>query len=80
MFSKPAPNQVAVLAAFEEECWEFVIDDPLPFRRGRNPVKRLCDTVHSLNRRLITGRIRFFAARQGRAIRWEFIIPDSPEI
>lgn len=71
VFLKLAVDQWVVLDEFERQGWIHVMDDPLPFRRSRNAVKRLRDTVHSLNRLLISGRIRFYTANRGRAIRWE---------
>src|SRR5205807_1210480 len=49
-FRLPAPNQEAILAAFEEDGWPARIDDPLP-RDGRcDPHDRLHETLKGLNR------------------------------
>src|SRR5205814_465539 len=40
-FKVPAPNQEAVLAAFEEESWPPRIDDPLPPQPEQDPKRRL---------------------------------------
>lgn len=72
-FSKPAPDQKPVLDEFERQGWPPVMDDPLPFRRNGDRRARLRDTVRSLNRRLITGGIRFYTARNGAAIRWQIM-------
>ena len=37
LFRVPAPNQEAVLSAFEEEGWPFRVDDPLPLSRNKTP-------------------------------------------
>ena len=42
-----APNQTAILAAFEEEGWPSRIDDPLT-GRCKDPKKRLGDAVYAL--------------------------------
>jgi hypothetical protein len=76
-FIKSAQDQTTVLVGFEEEGWPAAIDDPLPFRPNGNRRARLRDTVRSLNRRLITGRIRFFTARQCTAVRWEIVDQES---
>jgi hypothetical protein len=49
-FKLPSPNQVAILAAFEEEGWPTRIDDPLPPRSDVDPKQRLHDTIRSINR------------------------------
>jgi hypothetical protein len=49
-FKLPSPNQVAILAAFEEEGWPTRIDDPLPPRSDVDPKQRLHDTLRSINR------------------------------
>lgn len=63
----PAPNQVRILAAFEEEGWENRIDDPIP--GGTNPKKRLRDTVQDLNK--AQGAIKFSTDGTGEGVQWE---------
>lgn len=70
-FTRPAPNQEIVLAAFEEEGWPMCIDDPLPPARACHPSERLRNTVKSLNRNQIDDRLSFLATRNGTGIRWE---------
>ena len=50
-FRVPAPNQEAVLAAFQEEGWPNCIDDPLPPKDDVSPKRRLHDTIKALNRK-----------------------------
>lgn len=73
VFAKRALDQWAVLDEFERQGWPPVMDDPLPFRRNGDRRARLRDTIRNLNRRLITGRIRFYTARNCTAIRWQFV-------
>jgi hypothetical protein len=63
-FTKPAPNQVIVLQAFEEERWPNRIFDPL--KPGH-----IADVVKSLNRKHVTPNIiRFGRDGSGEGIRW----------
>lgn len=71
-FKAPAPNQEAILAAFEEEDWPTRIDDPLPPRVDLDPKRRLHDTINSLNRNQKLRLVRFFGDGSGEGIRWEF--------
>jgi len=48
-FKQPAPNQRAILDAFQEQSWDHVIDDPLPGKADIDPRKRLGDAVAALN-------------------------------
>lgn len=50
-FRVPAPNQEAILAAFQEEGWPNCIDDPLPPKRDLCSKRRLRDTIKALNRK-----------------------------
>jgi hypothetical protein len=50
-FKVPAPNQEAVLSAFQEEGWPSTIDDPLPPKGELEPKRRLHDTIKALNRK-----------------------------
>jgi hypothetical protein len=60
-FTKPAPNQERILAAFQEEEWPTGIDDPLP-------AGKLSATVESLNDRL--QHIRFRLNGDGTGVCW----------
>lgn len=72
-FKVPAPNQEAVLAAFEEEEWPPRIDDPLPPQPEQDPKRRLHDTINSLNRNQKRPLVRFLGDGSGQGVRWEFI-------
>jgi hypothetical protein len=76
-FRRPAPNQEAVLAAFEEEGWPLRIDDPLPLRPERPAAERLHDTINRLNRNQRQALIQF--RRDGaRGVFWEAVSPAGP--
>jgi hypothetical protein len=67
-----APNQVLVLAAFEEDGWPVKIDDPLPQSPGVVPKRRLRDTVRALNANHENGGLlKFRADGTGQGILWE---------
>lgn len=74
--SKPRTNQAIILAAFEEEDWPELIDDPLPRDAETMPSKRLHDTLFALNRAILAQSDRraqylleFHARDGGEAIR-----------
>jgi hypothetical protein len=66
-----APNQEAVLAAFQEDGWPRRIDDPLCFRAGLKPKYRLHFTIQSLNESQRQRLIRFYGDGTGEGICWE---------
>ena len=70
-FKAPAPNQEAVLAAFQEEGWPARVDDPIPPQLNQDPKRRLHDTINALNRNQRTRLIRFLGDGHGLGIRWE---------
>ena len=52
-FRQPAPTQIRILTAFEEEQWVLKIDDPLPPVKGKTNgaiKQRLRSAVQDLNR------------------------------
>jgi hypothetical protein len=71
-FKLPAPNQEAILAAFQEENWPPRIDDPLSPQGEVDPKRRLHDTITSLNRNQKESLIRFLGDGSGQGVRWEF--------
>jgi hypothetical protein len=71
-FRQPAPNQEAVLCAFEEEGWPPHIDDPLPPLPGGNQREHLRDTIVNLNRYQRHQSIRFFGDGNGQGVCWEY--------
>lgn len=71
-YKLPAPNQEAVLAAFQEENWPPRIDDPLSPQGEVDPKRRLHDTITSLNRNQKQPLIRFLGDGSGEGVRWEF--------
>lgn len=75
-FKWQAYNQEMILAAFEEEGWPVVIDDPLPPLGEQDPKRRLHDTIRSLNRHQCTAMMRFHGNGTGEGVRWEFFTID----
>ena len=69
----PSSSQEAILAAFEEEGWPPVIDDPLPPQLDleQDPKYRLRDTIRSLNMNQTNTLLRFRGDGSGSRIVWE---------
>lgn len=67
----PAPRQIAILAAFEEEGWPYAIDDPLPPKPEIVIKDRLKDAVRQLNRNQLNRLIRFRGDGTGERVTWE---------
>ena len=67
----PSRNQEAVLAAFEEEGWPRIIDDPLVPADEQHPQHRLRETIKSLNASQKLRLIRFRGDGTGRRVFWE---------
>ena len=76
-YLQKAPNQEAVLAAFDEEAWPHRIDDPLSPQPGQDTKRRLCDTIKCLNRRQTTRLIHFHGDGSGEGIMWELVDGDG---
>lgn len=74
-FKQPAPNQIPILQAFEEEQWSSRIDDPLPGAQR----ERLNDTISELNKNHETpSLIRFHGDGTGEGIIWKTFRPSDP--
>ena len=69
-FKWRAPNQEAVLQAFEEGGWPDLVDDPLDFEFGMDSKQRLHDTIKCLNRSHKRPLIRFHGDGTGRGVLW----------
>jgi len=69
-FTQPAPDQEAILAAFEEAGWPRKIDDPLPPKGKIGPKQRLRATIRGLNGHQKKKVIRFFGDGTGEGICW----------
>lgn len=67
----PAPNQIAILRAFQEEAWPFAIDDPLPPSAEIVIKRRLQDAIKCLNRNQRAPLIRFRGDGTGERVTWE---------
>jgi hypothetical protein len=67
----PAPNQEAILAAFEEEGWPPRIDDPLPHKPDQDPKQRLHDTIKSLNRHQVHRLLVFKGDGTCEGVQWQ---------
>lgn len=72
-FRQPAPNQEAVLTAFEEEGWPPRIYDPLSPQAGLDQKRRLHETIKTLNRRRLARVIRFCGDGTGEGVFWELV-------
>ncbi len=72
-FRVPAPNQEAVLAAFEEEGWPHRVYDPLPPEDEKDAKRRLNETIKRLNRHRLARVIRFHGDGTGEGVFWEMI-------
>ena len=70
-FRFAAPNQEAVLAAFEEEGWPPCIYDPLPGMANMDAKQRLHDTIKFLNRNQENPLITFRGDGNGERVLWE---------
>lgn len=69
-YSKPAENQTAILAAFEELGWPRVMDDPLPGKPGIEATKQLGDTVRALHKNMLLPLVEFFRDGTGERVCW----------
>ena len=67
----PAPNQVMILNAFQEEGWPEHIDDPLPVSGDVDPHTRLHDAINRLNGRQTRPLLRFHGNGNGTGVSWE---------
>jgi hypothetical protein len=80
-FKTAAPNQEAILSAFEEDGWPPRIDDPIPPLPGQDPKARLHDTINALNRNQKRRLIHFLGDGRGQGVLWELIQePVSTEV
>ena len=71
-FRVPAPNQEAILSAFEEEGWPQRVYDPLPPNGETDPKYRLHETIKALNGHRLARIIRFGGDGTGEGVYWEF--------
>jgi hypothetical protein len=69
-FRRPAPDQEAILAAFEEQKWKNPIDDPLPGRAGCVRKRHLRATIDNMNRSLKGTTIRVGGDGTGQGLWW----------
>jgi hypothetical protein len=69
-FRQKAPDQEAILAAFEESDWALQVDDPLPPKDGIVPKQRLHSTIRHLNRHQECELLIFSGDGSGEAVRW----------
>ena len=71
-FRVPAPNQIAILAAFEEEGWPPRVFDPLPPQEEQDPKRRLHESIKALNGHHRVRLIRFAGDGTGEGVLWEW--------
>jgi hypothetical protein len=79
-FSKPAPDQTALLAAFQRVGWMSHVFDPLDPRPDETRAvlqRRLRHAVRNLNSGLPRGTLRFRSDGSGYGVRWERCAPPS---
>jgi hypothetical protein len=69
-FRVPAPNQEAVLAAFEQSGWPACVENPLG-HRDPDRKERLQQTIRALNRSRVRGLVRFRGDGRGTGVCWE---------
>jgi len=69
-YSRVAPNQETILAAFQEEGWPPRIDDPLTNHGEDDPRQRLHDAIRALNRCQKKRLIRFRGDGTGCGVVW----------
>jgi hypothetical protein len=72
-FAGPAPNQQAVLSAFQEKGWPPQIHNPIPPAPEQDQKIRLRDTIKSLNAHQKNRLIHFLGDGTGKGVRWELI-------
>lgn len=79
-YKLPAPNQEAILAAFEEEGWPRRIDDPIPGNAGHDSRDRFRDAIKKLNRHQVQHLIQFQGDGSSTGVRWCLLsVDDLPE-
>jgi hypothetical protein len=71
--NRAAPNQEAILSAFQEEGWPARIDDPIPPKDDLVAKCRLRDAIRWLNRNLEPRLLRFYGDGSGEGICWELL-------
>ncbi len=72
-FRVPAPNQIAILAAFEEEGWPPRVYDPLPPQGDQDPAGRLRETIRALNHHQRPPMLHFSSDGTGQGVLWEWV-------
>ena len=78
-FVQTAPNQQAILAAFDEEAWPHRIDDPLSPHPEQDPKRRLSDTIKCLNHKQTHKLIHFRGDGTGEGVTWELVDGDGSD-
>jgi hypothetical protein len=86
VFRVPAPNQEAILAAFEQSGWPHCIANPLRGQADQVPKQRLPNTVRALNRCQSRPSLRFRGDGTGSRICWAAVskrtrpvVPESTQ-
>ena len=70
-FVYSAPNQEAILTAFQEESWPHRVDDPLVPTSDQDARQRLKDTIRYLNQRMENPLLVFRGDGTGTGIVWQ---------
>lgn len=71
-FQKEAPNQEAILHAFEKTSWPTCLEFSLPGTRAQAAKDCLRNTLRNLNRS-VTPYLRFRHEGNGSRVRWELL-------
>jgi hypothetical protein len=86
VFRVPAPNQEAILAAFEEAGWPHCVADPLESKADQVAKQRLPNTIRALNRCQSRPSLRFHGDGTGSRICWGVVskrcggvVPESTQ-
>lgn len=74
-YQQPAPNQEAVLLAYQRQGWTRYIANPLPSDANIDAVERLGNTIRRLNSKQVNPLLRFRRDGKGTGIIWEPVPP-----
>lgn len=77
-FRRPAPNQIAILTAFENTGWPHHVGNPLSTDLDGDAVERLHDAIKRLNCRQHTPVLRFHGDGTGAGVTWELVPTIAP--
>ncbi len=76
-FRLTAPNQEAVLTAFEDAGWPQRIANPLSEQPGQDSQNRLHDTIKGLNQHQTVRLLKFLGDGTGQGVLWDLVQGDA---